>query len=190
MGKIPGEQGSAIRTANRILLLHRKGEAMLRILNLLVLTVTALSLGPSFAHVLEAPPRLAVWPAELWREATVFNGQFQLFAIIGGPLDIAAILGTALLAYAFRGEQPGFRMALGGCLLFALSLAVWFAWVAPANGILATWTRGPIPENFENVRNRWETGHMAVAGLKLLGFMATALAIIPSRQRPLPAAAT
>ena len=27
--------------------------------------VMALSFGPSFAHLLEAPPRLAVWPPEL-----------------------------------------------------------------------------------------------------------------------------
>ena len=149
---------------------------MIRTLSSVVLTITALSLGPSFAHVLEAPPRLTVWPPELWRDATVFHGQFQLFAIIGGPLDIAAILGTALLAYAMRHERPGFRYALAGCLLFALALGVWFAWVAPANRILATWSPGPIPEDFHAVRMRWETGHMAVASLKLLGFLATALA--------------
>ena len=56
--------------------------------SLFVLTLAALSLGPSFAHVLEAPPRLTIWSPELWREATVFNGQFQLFATIGGPLRI------------------------------------------------------------------------------------------------------
>jgi hypothetical protein len=159
---------------------------MLRILCLLVLTLAALSLGPSFAHVLEAPPRLTIWSPELWREATVFNGQFQLFATIGGPLDVATILATALLAYRLRGERPGFRLALAGFLLFALGLAVWFTWVAPANGILATWTPGLIPENFYAVRNRWETGHMAVAGLKLLGFMATALAIVPLHRGFLP----
>jgi hypothetical protein len=159
---------------------------MLRILSLLVLTLAALSLGPSFAHVLEAPPRLTVWSPELWREATVFNGQYQLFATIGGPLDVAAILATALLAYVLRRERPGFRLALASCLLFALSLAVWFAWVAPANGVLATWTPGPIPDDFGAVRTRWETGHMAVAGLKLVGFMATALAIIPLHRGSLP----
>jgi hypothetical protein len=159
---------------------------MLRILSLLVLTLAALSLGPSFAHVLEAPPRLTVWSPELWREATVFNGQFQLFATIGGPLDVAAILATALLAYVLRRERSGFRLALAGCFLFASSLAVWFAWVAPANTVLATWTPGPIPDDFEAVRTRWETGHMAVAGLKLLGFMAMALAIVPLHRGSLP----
>jgi ABC-type xylose transport system permease subunit len=146
---------------------------MFRILSLVVPTLAALSLGPSFAHVLEAAPRLTVWPPELWREATVFHGQFRLFATIGGPLDVGTILGTALLAYAVRHERPSFRLALAGCLLFVLGLGVWFAWVVP----------GPVPENFYAVRNRWETGHMAVACLKLLGFMATVLAVTPARKR-------
>ncbi|PVE24991.1 hypothetical protein DC522_07160 [Microvirga sp. KLBC 81] len=160
---------------------------MLRIWSFVTLTLAALSLAPSFARVLEAPPRLMVWPPELWREATVFNGQFELFALIGGPLDLAAILTTAVLALLLRGHKSRFWFALAGALLFALSLAVWFRWVWPANSVLATWQPGPVPENFVAIRNRWETGHMAVAALKLLGFMATALAVtLPAR--PLPEA--
>lgn len=151
--------------------------------SLAALVVTALSLGPSFAHVLEAPPRLARWSPELWREATVFNGQFQLFAIVGGPLDIGAILVTAVLAISVRRDQSGFRYALAGSALFAAGLATWFAWVAPANAVLATWQPGPLPEDFTAIRDRWETGHMAVAAIKLAGFVATALSVVP-RDRP------
>jgi hypothetical protein len=156
----------------------------LRIWSLLALTVAALSLGPSFAHVLEAPPRLTVWAPALWREATVFNGQFRLFAAVGAPLDIGAILVTALLAYRLRDEAGRFRFALAGAVLFGLGLAAWFARVAPANAVLATWQPGPIPADFAAIRNRWETGHMAVAALKLLGFMATALAVVASGPPP------
>jgi hypothetical protein len=56
--------------------------------------------------------------------------------------------------------------------------------VAPANAVLATWQPGPIPPDFAAIRDRWETGHMAVAALKLLGFMATALAVVASGRRP------
>ena len=151
---------------------------MLRIWSLATLVVAALSLGPSFAHVLEAPPRLTVWPPELWREATVFHGQFLLFGILGGPLDGGAILAAAVLAYLLRDRRRSFRLALAGALLFALALAVWLSWVAPANGVLATWTPGPVPQNFAEIRNRWETGHMVIAALKLLGFIALAGAVV------------
>jgi hypothetical protein len=157
---------------------------MLRVWSLAALTLAALSLGPSFAHVLEAPPRLMVWPPELWREATVFNGQFRLFALIGGPLDIAAILMTAALAFLLRDNRSRFRFASAGALFFAIGLAVWFAWVEPANRVLATWQPGPIPEDFFAIRNRWETGHMAVAALKLIGFMAATFAVMPDGGHP------
>jgi hypothetical protein len=153
---------------------------MLRIWSLAALTVAALSLGPSFAHVLEAPPRLAVWSPELWREATVFNGQFRLFAVVGAPLDLGVIVVTGVLASLLRRRQGRFRFAVAGAVLFGLALVAWFALVAPANSVLATWQPGPIPDGFHEVRNRWEAGHMVVAALKLLGFMATALAVAPT----------
>jgi hypothetical protein len=59
------------------------------------LVLAALSLGPSYAHVLEALPRLTVWPAELWRDATVFHRQFEWYALIGAPVDIAAIIAAS-----------------------------------------------------------------------------------------------
>ncbi|TGU67784.1 DUF1772 domain-containing protein, partial [Mesorhizobium sp. M00.F.Ca.ET.186.01.1.1] len=47
--------------------------------SVLTITIAALSLGPSFAHALESLSRLTRWSPALWREATVFNAQFQLF---------------------------------------------------------------------------------------------------------------
>ncbi len=156
-------------------------------LNLLALVVTALSLAPSFAHVLEALPRLTAWSPELWREATVFGGQFQLFAVVGAPLDIGAILVPATLAYVLRNDRPAFRFAAAGAVLFAASLVVWMGWVAPANRVLATWRPGPVPEDFFLIRNRWETGHMVIAAIKLTGFVAVALSVLTSRSRGMPA---
>lgn len=146
--------------------------------SMLTITIAALSLGPSFAHVLEALPRLTKWSPALWREATVFNGQFQLFAVVGAPLDIAAILCPALLAWMLRDEPSAFRFVLAATLLYAISLALWFGLVKPANDILATWAPGPIPENFDAVRLRWETGHMAVTAAKALGFISLCLGLL------------
>jgi hypothetical protein len=148
----------------------------------LAITVAALSLGPSFAHVLEAEPRLRTWSAELWRETTVFNAQFWLFAPVGAALDIAAILCPALLAHMLRGDRPAARWAVAAAILYARALIAWFAWVRPANEILATWTPGPVPAEFARVRLRWETGHMAVAALKLCGFVALAVSLASMRR--------
>jgi hypothetical protein len=151
------------------------------LLAIAAITVAALSLGPSFAHVLEAPPRLA-WSPELWREATVFKGQFRLFAVVGAPLDIAAVLLPAALAYVTRGSGALFAFALGATIAYAAALASWFLLVAPANAVLATWQPGPIPADFDAVRSRWETGHMVVAGPKLIGFVLLAWGLLAGRQ--------
>jgi hypothetical protein len=150
----------------------------LKVCSVAALVLSALSLGPSFAHVLEAPPRLMVWSPELWRDATVFNGQFRLFALVGAPINLGAILAAAVLAGLLPKERKPFRWALAGAILLALGLVVWFGWVAPANSVLATWVPGPIPDDFNAVRHRWETGHMAVAALKLTGFIAIALSVV------------
>lgn len=156
------------------------------LLAMLTLTIAALSLGPSFAHVLEALPRLTVWSPELWREATVFNGQFSLFAKVGAPLDIAAILLPGLLAYVARGDPRLAGFAVAAAVAYACALAAWAVIVAPTNSVLATWQPGPIPADFEAVRWRWETGHMAVAAAKLLGFVLLAWGL-PGSQATLQA---
>lgn len=147
---------------------------ILRLWPTLTLILAALSLGPSFAHVLEAPPRLKAWPQQLWIDTTVHHGQFTLFRSVGAPLDLLAILAAAVLAVLLRGE-PGFKWVLAGAVLLALGLAAWSALVAPANSILATWRTGSPPTDFQAIRQRWESGHMAVALLKLLAFVALAL---------------
>ena len=131
--------------------------------------VMALSLGPSFAHLLEAPPRLTAWPPELWRETTVFHGQFAYFAIVGAPLDVGAIVLGAIMTVVVRGRRPAFRLALAGTILFAVSLAIWISVVAPANAILAQWVPGPIPDDFAAVRYRWEAGHITMSAVKTAG---------------------
>ena len=140
--------------------------------------IAALSLGLSFAHVLEAPPRLNIWPPELWRETTVFNGQFKFFAVLGGPLDVAAVLAPAALAFASRGTRQTSLLFAAAALFYAVALALWFGLVAPANAIMATWTPGPVPADFHAVQLRWETGHMAMAAAKLIGFVFAALALV------------
>ncbi|MEI9431058.1 DUF1772 domain-containing protein [Mesorhizobium sp. Cs1299R1N3] len=146
--------------------------------SVLTATIAALSLGPSFAHVLESAPRLTRWSPALWREATVFNGQFLLFAIIGAPLDVAAVACPGLLAWLLREDRPAFWFALGATLLYALSLVLWFVLVKPANNVLATWVPGPIPDDFEAIRLRWETGHMAVTAAKAVGFVSLVVALL------------
>jgi hypothetical protein len=148
------------------------------IAGLLALVLAALSLAPSYTHLLEAQPRLEIWSPELWREATVLNGQFRLFAIVGAPLEMATLAFAFLHAWLLRREKRPFHLAGAGALLYLLRFVTWLLWVAPANSVMATWAAGPIPGNFESIRLRWETGHMAIAAIKLVGFILIALSVL------------
>jgi hypothetical protein len=144
----------------------------------IALVIAALSVAPSFAHALEAYPRLMIWSPELWRDATVFNAQFWLFAVVGAPIDILAILVPAGLAFLLRGKRPQFALALAATLTFSLGLLLWFTIVATANSVLATWTPGPVAPEFDAIRRQWEFGHLTIAGVKLIGFALLALACV------------
>jgi hypothetical protein len=164
-GTPSGIVGPSVDTANRPELPSRSAVVS----SFFAVLVMALSLGPSFAHLLEAPPRLTAWPPELWREATVFHGQFAYFAIVGAPLDVGAIVLGAIMTVMVRRRRPAVRLALTGTILFAVSLATWISVVAPANAVLAQWVPGPIPDDFAAVRYRWEAGHIAISTVKTAG---------------------
>jgi hypothetical protein len=151
----------------------------------LLLTGAALSLGMSFAHLLQMPPRL-LWPPELWMATTNFGGQFILFGTVGAAIDLATLGGLAAFAIASR-RNPRVRPATVAALAFGLALALWLAVVAPANAVMAGWQPGLVPDAFAAVRLRWEAGHAAIAIVKLAGFVALAIAVaIRQRERAAP----
>ncbi|MER8531159.1 hypothetical protein NKH61_09270 [Mesorhizobium sp. M1005] len=88
------------------------------------------------------------------------HAKLEFFAIVGAPLDVAAIACPGLLAWMLRSDRPAFWWILAATVLYLMALVAWFTLVKPANDVLATWVPGPIPDNFESVRSSWETGHM------------------------------
>ena len=82
------------------------------------LVLAALSLGPSYAHVLESLPRLTVWSREL-RETTVFRRQFEWFARIGAPVDVAAIAAASALAILLYDQRATFWLVVAGAAFLA-----------------------------------------------------------------------
>lgn len=149
---------------------------------LAALILAALSLGPSFAHLLEHPPRMA-WPPELWIAVTSTGGQYAWFGRVGAVIDPATILVLLLLAWLSRKSRPAFVAAAASAFCFAAALACWALVVQPMNIVISGWQPGAVPSDFEAVRARWEEGHLIVAVLKLAGFVALAFAVLPGRSR-------
>lgn len=146
----------------------------------LVLVLSALTLGMTFAHVLELPPRLA-YEAELWTTLTQPNALYRYFGVVGGPLEIIAVIACVALAFAIRPHRAR-RLAIMAAVLHAAALLTWLAVVAPANMEIGQWAASAIPSDWERWRVRWEAGHAFSFVLLLAGFTALAAAVLKERE--------
>jgi hypothetical protein len=158
-------------------------ETMTRtLLRFVSLFATALLAGPLFCHVLEMPAKMAL-PAELWLpvQQTLYN----MFGPVSAPIELIAILSTALLALSLlgRGGAAGW-LTMVAALLLAGHLVEWFAVVAPANRLINGWTPATLPPDWAAVRDRWEYGHAAGAALVLPALALLILAGL-GRRRPM-----
>ena len=135
----------------------------------LVMLLSGLTMGLTFAHVLELPQRLQ-YDAELWFALTRPNALYRYFGVVGGPIEVAAVLGAIMLAVVLRHERPSGRLALAAACCHIAALAAWVSIVAPANAEMAAWRVGSIPEDWETWRIRWEAGHATGFGLLMTGF--------------------
>lgn len=139
-------------------------------LPLLALLLTALCLIPAGAHLFELPNKLA-----LDREAYLtVQGIYRGWALFGLALVAAILADGALALAARRGRPQAYPWALAAVLLMLLDLAVFFAWVYPANQATENWTFAP--DDWEALRRQWEYGHAAGAALTAAAFAAVARA--------------
>ena len=155
---------------------------MLRAWQTVAITLVALTMGTSFAHVLE-------WPAKLHYSGELYlRIQTSLYAYWGPPIvtgfvEPAAVLSVLFLAVRCRGRPVILRLTLGAAICLLLAFPIVFFWrVAPAN---ATFFRavhtGILPSNWNAWRTRWETGHAIRFVLHLIAFVLLALSLTNDR---------
>ena len=142
---------------------------MIRFWRFITLLLAALGLVMGGAHVLELLPKMQ-YEAEMY--AAVTSTLYRYFGLVGGPLQIASVFAALVLSYLVRGRSS-FHLTLLGTLGLVLSLALWFGLVAPVN---AEWLRviesapNSVPSAYQQLRPRWEYGHVAAFIAWLFGF--------------------
>ena len=155
--------------------------ALLRFVSLLA---TALLAGPLFCHLLEMPSKMAL-PAGLW--LPVQQTLYDMFGPVSAPIELIAILSTALLALLLRRRDgAAFWLTALAALLLAGHLVAWFAVVDPVNRLIDGWTPATLPAGWTAARDRWEWGHAAGAAL-VLPALALLIAAALARRRDAPA---
>ncbi len=139
--------------------------------------LVALVCGLAFAHVLEAPAKLA-YPARLYIEL-----QKSLYVQwgppqIGGFLEPIAIATTGLLAFLLWQQQLPFRLTLAALIALLLAFPVVFFWlVAPSNAAFHAATTSAFPPHWTDLRASWELGHALRFGLQFVALVSLVLSL-------------
>jgi hypothetical protein len=160
---------------------------MLRVWQTIAITLVALTMGTSFAHVLE-------WPAKLHYTGEFYlRLQTSLYAYWGPPsvtgfIEPAALLSVLLLTVPCRHRPIALRLTLAAAICLLLAFPVVFFWrVAPANETFFHAAHsGVLPPDWDSWRMRWETGHAIRFVLHLVALVLLALSLTSKRAETLP----
>ena len=101
---------------------------MFKIWRFITIMLTALSMGLSVCHLLELPPKM-LFDGQLWVTMTT-RGLYYLFGTVGAVIEVGSILTTIVLVFLVRGRGLAFSLTLGGAILVALALVIWFIFIA------------------------------------------------------------
>ena len=138
--------------------------------------LTALALIPGGAHLFALPNKLTLSQADYFTVQAIYAGWAYL-----GLLPITALMANGALAFLMRGNGKPFWFVVLSMLALASSLVVFFVWVFPGNQATANWTT--VPDNWRDVRTRWELGHAASAALVFVAYLSTAYSALMRKTR-------
>jgi hypothetical protein len=141
---------------------------------IVAVVAAALTMGLTFAHTLELPQKLG-YDAATW--TGVQQSLYRYFGLVGGPVEVAAVIAAVVFALRTRG-RPGGRLAAVGAACFVIALAFWFAVINTANAEIGSWAVDAAPPDWERWRAQWEFGHAVHFALALAGFLALLLATV------------
>jgi hypothetical protein len=146
----------------------REMEALVQ---LLALVLTALTLIPAAAHVLELPNKLPLSRDQYLAVQQVYRGWNRV-----GFIVIPAIVMTLWLTLTVDGaaEAPAFLAFMA----MLLAQVVFWMVTFPVNRRTHDWTEAP--EGWEHLRDRWEISHAISALLNFIALVCVAAAVARS----------
>jgi hypothetical protein len=136
----------------------------------LAVFMVALALVPAGAHLLELPHKIRM-SADAYR--TVQN-LYRGWALLG-LVVIAALLSTLMLALTDRGTRA-FVSSLIAVLCIAATQVIFWAFTFPVNKTTVNWT--VLPDNWQQLRTRWEYSHAVSALFHLVALIAVIRSVL------------
>jgi hypothetical protein len=147
----------------------------LRLVQFLVVVLTALALVPGGAHLFVLLNKISLTAEQYYIVQGTYRG-WNLFAFVLIP----AILVSLVLAILQRRQAWPFRLALVAFLCLAATLVFFFVWTEPANRATDCWTT--IPPNWTSLRDQWEYSHAANALITFAALCASVLSVLTHKE--------
>jgi hypothetical protein len=163
-----------IAVANRDWMSMQSLERSRNIALFVALLATALALGGALAHALELPNKIQLSREDYFTVQRIYAGWNQLAYLL--LVQFTGIVATMIV---FRRDAPVFRAALAALAFLVLAQAVFWAFTFPTNVATENWTAQP--QNWQDLRARWEYSHLAGAALQVLAMGALIVAALRSR---------
>jgi len=154
---------------------------LLKTMRFISLVLTALTLAPTYAHVLELPGKLTLSGAD-W--LTVQHHLYGAFGVFGGTIEPLALLATLAVLVLVRGHRLTVALTLLAAACLAGMLLDFAIGNNPINGRVAAWTPATLPATWRQARDAWEAWHAASAAFATVALIALTAALVRDTAPP------
>ena len=137
--------------------------------------LTAVAMAGGVAHLLELPSKIGLSRDDYRTVQQIYRG----WALLGIAV-VGALVSTAALALQVRRTPAEYYLTAAAALCIVLSLIVFFVFTFPANRQTANWT--VLPENWQELRRRWEYSHAVGAGLYFVALSLLTVSLLVGRE--------
>jgi len=149
---------------------------MVKIVQLVALLLTALSMGVHFGTWLTEEPLRRTQSGALFTE--VHQGRDRVAARVMPILGSAALLFLALGVFFVRAVPAAFALSLAGLVLCIGDTLVTVFVNVPINREVQNWQPDAPPADWRRVRDRWEKFHSIRTLLVVAGFALFAASVV------------
>jgi NO-binding membrane sensor protein with MHYT domain len=146
-----------------------------KLLQFLAAVLTALALVPAGTHLFELPNKIGLSESNYFIAQNIYRG-WALFGVV----LIGAVLANVALAVLIRSQRSPFILTLVSLLCLLATLAIFFAFVYPANQATSNWTA--IPANWQELRWQWEIAHAVNAVITFIALCSLTISLLLTRE--------
>ena len=135
------------------------------------LLFAAFALVPAGAHLAELANKMKLGATEYQTVQQIYRG-WELFGVV----VVGALASTLALTIGLRGHPTAFTPALIALLCIVATQVVFWTFTFPVNRMTVNWT--VLPDNWAELRARWEYSHAASAALNAAALIALIVSLL------------